>query len=719
MSKKSAVKVRKIRKIKKSHSWITIFIVLFFHIATACLILVFGEIFFGYFVQTKVDKGISSVMYLAGLYQYGIEKGSTDKVFEMLDSTSDDYIVRDRDGNIIHQFGDNTIGDEGHEIVTDISFKRGPVSAEIDTTGIGYELKETSSIMYADTRTDYLNITEDGVTIKLKKLYAALFDEEAYGIKLEDDMTDEEAKELIDKKLDDFEEQSSDIIGINVDSRIHLPFWTSVSVNDGKEEFVGKAYINFKLSDIVFIILFLSLIIIMGFFILMTILIYIISNIVNQRRTKALLFTDMATGGHNWTWFFYKGEQLLRRFASRKNKYAVVNLVFVKYRNYCVCHSIEQGEKMLKLVEGFVKKEIDKKDMVAHVSNSNFAILMKYEDEDQLKMKLQSMILGLERIDPGHVFTFQAGVALIGVEVNNRGSIVRRKVIDLDKEYNDACTARATLAENDESGVAFFDNKLVEDQKWIDTVVERQKYAIENEEFAVYYQPKYDPVTNKLKGAEALVRWINDDMGFVPPGKFIPIFEKNGFITEIDHYMLEHVARDQKAWLDKGLQCVPVSVNVSRAHFIESDLAEQIRDIVDKAGAPHKYIEIELTESAFFDDKKALITTITKLKEYGFTVSMDDFGSGYSSLNSLKDMPLDVLKLDAEFFRGDNQGERGEIVVSEAIKLAKSLNMKTVAEGVEIKEQVDFLAKQGCDMIQGYYFAKPMPKDEYEGRMEA
>ena len=162
---------------------------------------------------------------------------------------------------------------------------------------------------------------------------------------------------------------------------------------------------------------------------------------------------------------------------------------------------------------------------------------------------------------------------------------------------------------------------------------------------------------------------------------------------------------------------MPVSVNVSRAHFIESDLAEQIRDAVDKEGAPRALIEIELTESAFFDDKKALISTIEKLKSYGFSVSMDDFGAGYSSLNSLKDMPLDVLKLDADFFRGDSEGGRGEIVVSEAIKLAKALNMRTVAEGVEVRDQVDFLAKQGCDMIQGYYYAKPMAGADYELRM--
>ena len=182
--------------------------------------------------------------------------------------------------------------------------------------------------------------------------------------------------------------------------------------------------------------------------------------------------------------------------------------------------------------------------------------------------------------------------------------------------------------------------------------------------------------------------------------------------------MLSHVARDMKQWQDAGMKCVPVSVNVSRAHFIETDLAEQIRDIVDEAGADRRLIEIELTESAFFDEKKAQVSTILKLKEYGFAVSMDDFGSGYSSLNSLKDMPLDILKIDAEFFRGESADTRGKIVVSETIKLAKSLNMRTVAEGVEIKEQVDFLAEQGCDMIQGFYFAKPMPKNEFEDRMK-
>ena len=303
----------------------------------------------------------------------------------------------------------------------------------------------------------------------------------------------------------------------------------------------------------------------------------------------------------------------------------------------------------------------------------------------------------------------------IGAFVDEEGRTKRRNKVDIEKEYNNAGAARATITGED-SAIVFFDEKMVEEQKWLDWVNENQDKAIAEEEFQVYYQPKYDPRTNELRGAEALIRWQSPEHGMVSPGRFIPLFERNGFITKIDHYMLEHVARDQKAWLDEGKKCVPVSVNVSRAHFIEDDLAEQIRDIVDNAGAPRDLIEIELTESAFFDDKNALITTIMKLKEYGFAVSMDDFGSGYSSLNSLKEMPLDVLKLDADFFRNDD-GERGRIVVAEAINLAKKLSMRTVAEGVEDKDQVDFLAEEGCDLIQGFFFARPMPKEEYFYRM--
>ena len=212
------------------------------------------------------------------------------------------------------------------------------------------------------------------------------------------------------------------------------------------------------------------------------------------------------------------------------------------------------------------------------------------------------------------------------------------------------------------------------------------------------------------------MRWISPEKGLIPPGRFIPIFEQNGFITQLDDYMISHVAKLQAEWTIQGKKQVPISVNVSRAHFSLEGLAEHICRLVDAYGPRHDLIELEVTESAFFDDKDILVETVKQLKAYGFHVSMDDFGAGYSSLNSLKDIPLDVLK--GEFFRGEDDDGRGEIVVREAIQLARSLDMRVVAEGVEKKEQVDFLASQGCDMIQGYYFAKPMPVAEFVEKME-
>lgn len=676
---------KRIRKLKKNHAWILFIIYTIMIFIASVIVTAFVGIFADYVIEGKLSAEYKSIEYMSKLYEKR-EKlgGAIDGYDEMLNDELD-YVVRDKNGNDIFVNGNNTCsGYTGRFLFPSMG---GMIS------------------VYRDSENGYVYVSEDGsLVIDKKALFAELRKINPNDVGLPEDG---------DADYDD----AMTIISLGQNVLMRIPVWMAVDIKDGEEQFIGKVNLDISVYEVLIFIGMLFFLAVLAFVFFVIMLVGAINGILTQRRMFKVFFTDMVTNGHNWMWFLYRGEHLLRKWRNAKNTYAVVNLVFVKYRNYCVCHSISDGEKMLKRVYELISKRLDGKEMIAHVSNSNFAILLKYDDQDKLKMRLQSLILELEKIDSDHVFSFQAGVDTVGVWKNENGRIVRRKNIDLEFEYNNACTARATMAESDDSGVTFFDEKLVEDQKWIDKVTERQKFALEHEEFVVYYQPKYDPNTDKLRGAEALIRWQNDEMGFVPPGKFIPIFEKNGFITNIDHYMLEHVARDQKAWLDKGCKCVPISVNVSRAHFIESDLAEQIRDTVDAAGTPHELVEIELTESAFFDDKKALISIITRLKEYGFSVSMDDFGSGYSSLNSLKDMPLDVLKLDAEFFRGDTHGERGEIVVSEAIKLAKSLNMRTVAEGVEVKEQVDFLAEQGCDMIQGYYYAKPMPKDEFEQRM--
>lgn len=588
---------------------------------------------------------------------------------------------------------------------------------------------DTTKLLVADDY-EYLLCDEDLNVIESHGENTCLLEETAVTIADDDEFIPTGTKILPDQKgnfiipilmgrsdmkltdvLNNLSQQELDEIFIEEQESFVIPFWVSVPMEDGNY-FLLRSYLISRSQDVtMFVFLFLAQAgLILVFAVVM--LINIISNISNRRKLTKMLFMDNVSNGHNWMWFLIKGEELLKKRRNCRNKYAVINLVFVKYRNFVLCHSLNEGEAVLRDVYGIIRGSVSKKDMVAHSTSSNFPMLVRYTDEKELRMNIQTMISKLEKISSDHKFSFQAGVALI-----DPGSRAERSLIDLDHIYNNACAARASLEATDESGIAFFDRQLLEDHKWIDRVEERQQAALENEEFKVYYQPKYDPRTDELTGAEALVRWQSDEMGFVAPYKFIPIFETSGFIKELDHYMIAHVAADQKRWLDMGFNCVPVSVNVSRAHFVEDDLADQIRKIVMDAGCPADLIEIELTESAFFDDKKAMVDTIRKLQKYGFTVSMDDFGSGYSSLNSLKDLPLNVLKLDAEFFRGSNDNGRADKVVSEAIKLARALNMRTVAEGVEEKKQVDFLAAEGCDMIQGYYYAKPMPGDEYEKRM--
>jgi EAL domain-containing protein (putative c-di-GMP-specific phosphodiesterase class I) len=238
--------------------------------------------------------------------------------------------------------------------------------------------------------------------------------------------------------------------------------------------------------------------------------------------------------------------------------------------------------------------------------------------------------------------------------------------------------------------------------------------ALENREFVVYLQPKYKADGSKVEGAEALVRWISDDKGFIGPSEFIPLFEKNGFIRKLDEYMLDMVCALQEKWMKAGKKLITISVNVSRVHLIDSKLVERIVEIVTRHGIPRDCIELELTESAFFEDKEVLKKTIQKMSEAGFRVSMDDFGSGYSSLNSLKNLPIDVVKMDGDFFQFTENRQKSSIIINDAVKLIKDLHMEIVAEGIEHKEQAEYLDSIGCDLIQGYYFARPMPVADFE-----
>jgi EAL domain-containing protein (putative c-di-GMP-specific phosphodiesterase class I) len=223
--------------------------------------------------------------------------------------------------------------------------------------------------------------------------------------------------------------------------------------------------------------------------------------------------------------------------------------------------------------------------------------------------------------------------------------------------------------------------------------------------------------TENIIGAEALVRWNHPIRGMLSPARFVPVFESNGFITEVDLYVLNQVCELLQVWLKEGIPPICISVNLSRVHLYERDLVKRLTEVVERYNVPPEYIEFELTESVFYEETEGLLRIMSEIKEAGFRLSMDDFGSGYSSLNLLRRLPVDVLKLDKVFLQdcGDGDDEmRGKRIVMHVISMAKDLQMEVLAEGVETLNQKEFLQSARCDMIQGYYYARPMPLKEFE-----
>ncbi len=662
------------RKLTKMGSWAGFFFVILMGLIVIIMLIISISAFMEYMINEKLQSQFATMATLVTQYENADEK-SLNTALKFLDHGGHDYYILDSEtGEVIHSKGEVVLfsGDERMIDIDDDSVK----------------IEGWSSTLSFYTETDIGFIRSNGLTnIDLIELGKAI--------------------------RNGNDDTSSDAVIYSV------PVWIETAIKDGREVIFTKLEIAITRNEVsLAFVFFVSVAVITALF-QIVIIVNIFSNVVKRRKALKLLFSDMVTGGRNKHYFIYRGNQIIRRKKNRNGKYAIVSLKIVNFKNFTICHSLAEGEEMLRRISAALEKSMNRGEFCTTAGSSSFAMLIKNTDEESLKKRITDIISMLETLGNGHKFTFHAGVAIVTESYMTEIRVHNKRTIDAEKVYTHASLARDTLTDNDNSGVVMLSDALIAEQMWVDTVRERQQSALSNEEFLVYYQPKYDPKTEELSGAEALVRWQSPEFGFVTPNRFIPIFEQNGFITELDHYMIRHAARDQKRWLDSGFSCVPVSVNVSRAHFIEPDLAEQIRDLVDSENCPHDYIEIELTESAFFDDKKALVGTINKLKEYGFAVSMDDFGAGYSSLNSLKDMPLDVLKLDGDFFRGNSDNDRGQIVVEEAIKLAKRLSMRTVAEGIETKDQVEFLATQGCDMIQGYYYAKPLPSAEYEKRMSA
>lgn len=265
--------------------------------------------------------------------------------------------------------------------------------------------------------------------------------------------------------------------------------------------------------------------------------------------------------------------------------------------------------------------------------------------------------------------------------------------------------------------IAEYDDELRKDLIISRQVMEDADKALRERQFQIYYQPKHNISKSRTGGAEALVRWIHPELGFMNPGLFIPLFEKNGFITKLDYYIWEEVCRSISDWKKKGFAEIPVSVNVSRRDFERRGLADDIIELVDKYGIDHSLFHIEVTESAYSDNPKMIENTIKKLHDNGFVIELDDFGTGYSSMTALSSLDLDIMKLDMSLIQNDVPGT-DKNVLEFSMQLAKMMKLKTVAEGVETNAQAERIRSLGGDYIQGYLFSKPLPKPQFEEYLE-
>ncbi|MBQ9767923.1 MAG: EAL domain-containing protein [Lachnospiraceae bacterium] len=287
------------------------------------------------------------------------------------------------------------------------------------------------------------------------------------------------------------------------------------------------------------------------------------------------------------------------------------------------------------------------------------------------------------------------------------------RTLPLSHMLDKARAAMETIKNNYMTLYAWYDdsmwNSLLEEQRMNNEF----KTAIEEKQFKVYYQPICRATDGLITSAEALIRWVHPTRGMISPGAFIPLFEKNGFISILDRYVWDEVCAMQQSRLDQGLATVPVSVNVSRVEFYNPTLCEDIRDIAKKHNISPDLLKIEITESAYADNPKQVLDAVQKLHTYGFSVLMDDFGSGYSSLNMLKDLPIDVLKIDMRFLDDLDKSQKASIVLESIIRLAKWMKLSVVSEGVETKKEWEYLRSVECDAVQGYYFYKPMPQEDF------
>ncbi|MBO5031492.1 MAG: EAL domain-containing protein [Lachnospiraceae bacterium] len=368
-------------------------------------------------------------------------------------------------------------------------------------------------------------------------------------------------------------------------------------------------------------------------------------------------------------------------------------------------YGIKEGDKVLKSIAAELRKvsSVFENFVYGRLENDVFAVCMPYKEEN-IELLMNAVQINMKKVNKDYNIKVSCGVYVID-----------DYSMDVSEMYDRAFLAAKNCKGKFVRNISYYEDSMIENMRQEQFIINEVNRALDEEQFEVYLQPKINLVTDRSYGAEALVRWKHPIKGMMSPGEFVPIYERNGIIGRLDEYMWRHVCRLLRKWLDEGKTPNPISVNVSRVNIYNPHLVEIFKKLITEFQIPAGLLNLELTESAFMEDQDLVMNTMSRLHQLGFKIMMDDFGSGYSSLNVLKDMEVDYLKVDMKFLQQSQEfNGKGEKVLASVIRMAKWLHLPSIVEGVETVEQVDFLKCIGCEYAQGYYYAKPMPVEEYE-----
>lgn len=410
--------------------------------------------------------------------------------------------------------------------------------------------------------------------------------------------------------------------------------------------------------------------------------------------------TDSLTRIPNYSKFYKNAENEIRKNTDKS--YAIVVFDIDRFKSINDLYGMTNGDEALKHIGKVLKDTFGYEENYARMHSDMFTFYMSYDKKGEIIREIEKIRKRINVNDLEFDINTSYGIYLVG-DIN----------VPINLMCDRAMMAGRTIKENTMMFCSFYDEQYREEMLRTNEIERDMNKALLNHDFKMYLQPKYRLSDGSLCGAEVLCRWQHPEKGIIPPLDFIPLFEKNGFILKLDEYMWEEACKTIKNWIDEGRYPVPLSVNISRYHIKHNDLESVLTSLINRYGLSSDLLTLEITESLFLDKPEELNRVLVRLQKLGFRLEVDDFGAGFSSLNLIRNISVDTIKIDKDFLDSEIASEKGKIVVNHTIDMAKDLQLQVIAEGVETKEHVEFLRNSRCDIAQGYYFAKPMPLSEF------